>query len=211
MPSELGDVWTRPDRLIVGHRMAPPSYRSQPVPLTNGMYLNVQIALQVIHNPVRLETTTATFSYQAAPDLDDPRPVFDYHYERDSQSGYPRSHLHVHATPQHYTGERPFPRLPPPNPPNNPRTDRLAPHPRTRRPTPPPRLAPGPLAPRNPLPRHPTPHPLALRPTLPSTRNQLTITCPSSAQNHRNFDAPALPTEPRREWNDHAPSRVYIS
>ena len=111
VPSELGDVWTRPNRLIVGHRMAPPSYRSQPAPLSNGMYLNVQIALHVIRVPIRLETTTATFSYQASPDLDDPRPVFDYHYERDSGSGYPRCHLHVHATPRHYTGQKPFSRL----------------------------------------------------------------------------------------------------
>ena len=68
VPSELGDVWTRPDRLIVGHRMAPPSYRGQPVPLSNGMYLNVQIALQVIRNPIRLAVTDATFTYQAGVD-----------------------------------------------------------------------------------------------------------------------------------------------
>ena len=110
-PSELGDVWTRPDRLIVGHCMAPPSYRSRPVPLSNGMYLNVQMALRVVGYPLRLETTDATFAYQAGSDLDDPRPVFEYHYERDSQSGYPRCHLHVFAAPAHYPLERPFPRL----------------------------------------------------------------------------------------------------
>ena len=55
--------------------------------------------------------TDATFTYQAGGDLDDPRPVFEYHYQGDSQSGYPRCHLHVHATPQHHTGEKPFSRL----------------------------------------------------------------------------------------------------
>ncbi len=109
--SELGDVWTRPDRVIVGHHMAPPSYRGQPALLSNGMYLNVRIALQVIRNPVHLVTLAATFTYQAGDSLDDPRPVFEYHYDRDSQSGYPRCHLHVHAEPPHYTVERSFSRL----------------------------------------------------------------------------------------------------
>ena len=46
----------------------------------------------------------------------------------------------------------------------------LAPHPRTQRPTPPPRLAPNPLAPRNPPPRHPAQQGMALRPTLQTAR-----------------------------------------
>ena len=91
--------------------MTLPSYRGQPAPLSNGMFLNVQIALRVVRSPFRLETTDATFTYQAGSDLDDPRPVFVYHYERDSRSGYPRCHLHLHATPRHYTGAKPFSRL----------------------------------------------------------------------------------------------------
>ena len=75
------------------------------------MYLNVQVALQVIRSPLRLEMTDATFTYQAGGSLDDPRPVFEYHYQRDSRSGYPRCHMHVHATPRHYTAEKPFSRL----------------------------------------------------------------------------------------------------
>ena len=75
------------------------------------MFLNVQLALQVMRRPLRLETTDSTFTYQAGSDRDDPRPVFEYHYQRDSPPGYPRSHLHIHAAPRHYTGERPFPRL----------------------------------------------------------------------------------------------------
>lgn len=111
--AELGDVWLGGDTdiLIVGHRTKRSSRRGQPVLLSNGMYLNVQIALQVIRNPLRLETTDATFTYQAGADLDNPRPVFEYHYQRDSRSGYPRCHLHVHATPHHYPGEKPFARL----------------------------------------------------------------------------------------------------
>lgn len=97
--------------LVVGYRVARPPYLGRPVPLSNGMYLNVQMALQVTRNPTRLETTAATFTYQAGADLDDPRPVFEYHYERNSQSGYPRCHLHVHAAPAGYALGKPFPRL----------------------------------------------------------------------------------------------------
>ena len=75
------------------------------------MFLNVQLALQVMRSPLRLEMTDSTFTYQAGSDRDDPRPVFEYHYQRDSPPGYPRSHLHIHAAPRHYTGEKPFPRL----------------------------------------------------------------------------------------------------
>ncbi len=110
--TSLGDVWAGADTLIVGHRMAPrPPYLGHPTLLSNGMYLNVQIALQVIQKPVRLETTRATFTYQAGADRDDPRPIFEYHYDRDSRTGYPICHLHVYAAPQHYTPERPFSRL----------------------------------------------------------------------------------------------------
>ena len=111
MDSELGDVWTRADQLIVGHHMAPPSYRGRPALLSNGMYLNVQIALRVARNPARLETLASTFTYQAGSDLDDPRPVFEYHYQRDSAHKYPRCHLHIHAEPGHYPDAKPFPRL----------------------------------------------------------------------------------------------------
>ena len=97
--------------LVVGHRVARPPYLGRPVALSNGMYLNVQMALQVTRDPMRLETAAATFTYQAGADLDDPSPVFEYHYERISRSGYPRCHLHVHATPDGYTGSKPFPRL----------------------------------------------------------------------------------------------------
>ena len=104
-------MWTGADELIVGHRVARPPYLGQPVRLSNGMYLNVQIALQVTRSPPRLETMAATFTYQAGGDLDEPRPVFEYHYERNARSGYPRCHVHVHATPNHYTPKRSFSRL----------------------------------------------------------------------------------------------------
>ncbi|MDE2903823.1 MAG: hypothetical protein OXP73_12455 [Chloroflexota bacterium] len=91
--------------------MASPSFRGRPALLSNGMYLNVQIALRVARSPARLETLASTFTYQAGSDLDDPRPVFEYHYQRESGPEHPRCHLHIHAIPRHYTGERPFPRL----------------------------------------------------------------------------------------------------
>ena len=75
------------------------------------MYLNVEIALRVNRSSKRLETTAATFTYQAGADNDDPCPVFAYHFDRNSRSGYPRCHLHIHATSQHYTGEKPFAQL----------------------------------------------------------------------------------------------------
>ena len=90
--------------------MAPPSYRGQPVRLNNGMFLNIEIALQINRTSQRLETTAATFTYQAGADNDDPRPVFAYHYDQHSRSGYPRCHMHVHAAPRHYAGERSFSR-----------------------------------------------------------------------------------------------------
>ena len=53
------------------------------------MFLNIEIALQINRTSQRLETTAATFTYQAGADNDNPRPVFAYHYQRDSRSGYP--------------------------------------------------------------------------------------------------------------------------
>ena len=91
--------------------MAPPSYRGQPVRLNNGMFLNIEIALQINRASQRLETTAATFTYQAGADNDNPCPVFAYHYDQHSRSRYPRCHVHVHAAPQHYVGERSFSRL----------------------------------------------------------------------------------------------------
>ena len=91
--------------------MAPPSYRGQPVRLNNGMFLNIEIALQISRASQRLETTAATFTYQAGADNDNPCPVFTYHYDQHSRSRYPRCHMHVHAAPQHYVGERSFSRL----------------------------------------------------------------------------------------------------
>ena len=111
--TELGDVWLGGDTdvLIIGNRATRSSRRGQPAPLSNGMFLNVQIALRVIRSPLRLETTDATFTDQAGADLDDPRPVFEFHYQREAPAGYPRCHLHVHAAPRHYPGQKPFARL----------------------------------------------------------------------------------------------------
>ena len=75
------------------------------------MHLNIEIALQINRASQRLETTAATFTYQAGTDNDDPRPVFAYHFDQHSRTGYPRCHLHVHAAPQHYARERSFSRL----------------------------------------------------------------------------------------------------
>ena len=74
--AELGDVWLRGDTdvLIVGHRATRSSRRGQPAPLGNGMFLNVQLALQVMRSPLRLEMTDSTFTYQAGSDRDDPLP-----------------------------------------------------------------------------------------------------------------------------------------
>ncbi len=107
----LGAEWPGADRLIVGHRISPPSYRGQPVRLNNGMFLNIEIALQINRASQRLETTAATFTYQAGADNDSPCPVFTYHYDQHSRARYPRCHMHVHAAPQHYVGERSFSRL----------------------------------------------------------------------------------------------------
>ncbi len=77
------------------------------------MYLNVELTLRVDYRPQpRLETTRATYTYQAGEGLDEPRPVFSYQYDRNPSSPYPRCHLHVHAErPEHYAGDKAFPRL----------------------------------------------------------------------------------------------------
>lgn len=80
------------------------------------MYLNVQMTLRINREStepprVRLETTRATYTYQAGDNLDEPGLVFSYQYDRSSSSPYPRCHLHVHATPADYPSGKPFPRL----------------------------------------------------------------------------------------------------
>ena len=112
----LGNVWPDKDVLVVGHRVTPSSRRGQPAPLSNGLYLNVEMTLRINREyaetpDVRLETTRATYTYQASDDLDDPQPVFVYEYIRYPPPPYPRCHLHVHAVPGHYAGCKPFPRL----------------------------------------------------------------------------------------------------
>ena len=112
----LGSEWLLGgDVLIVGHGVTQSSTRGQPVRLSNGMYLNVEMTLRINRvsapPPVRIETTRATYTYQASGDLDDPKPVFVYDYNRDVPYPYPRCHLHVHAVPKHYTGDQLFPRL----------------------------------------------------------------------------------------------------
>ena len=108
-------MWSPRDVLIVGHRVTPPLYRGHPVRLSNGMYLNVEMTLRVNResDPAAawLETTRATYTYQASDDLDDPKPLFAYEYNRDPSFPYPRCHLHVHAAPEHYAGSKLFPRL----------------------------------------------------------------------------------------------------
>ena len=77
------------------------------------MFLNVELTLRVDDRPEpRLETTRATYTYQAGRGLDESRPVFSYQYDRNSASPYPRCHLHVHAErPEHHAGAKAFPRL----------------------------------------------------------------------------------------------------
>ena len=80
------------------------------------MYLNVAMTLRINRESaepphVRLETTRATYTYQASGDLNDPQPVFTYEYNRSPPLRYPRCHLHVHAVPKDYAGSKPFPRL----------------------------------------------------------------------------------------------------
>ena len=113
--ADLGDAWLDSDQLIVGHRVTRYPHVGNPALLTNGMYLNVQMTLRVHHGPnagpPRLQTLRSAFRYQAGHDVDDPRPLFVYEYNRSAPPRYPRCHLHVFAAPDHYTLERPFPRL----------------------------------------------------------------------------------------------------
>lgn len=115
--ADLGDVWLRADSdvLIVGHGVSRSSRRGRPVPLSNGMFLNVQMTLRVQATPnggpPRLQTLRTAYRYQAGHDLDDPKPLFVYEYNRNAPAQFPRCHLHVHATPHHDTPPKPFSRL----------------------------------------------------------------------------------------------------
>ena len=109
-------MWLAGNVLVVGHRVSRSSQHGWPVSLSNGMYLNVQMTLKVNREStelpqVRLETTRATYTYQAGEDLDEPRSLFSYQYDRTASSPYPRCHLHVQADPAGYSGIRSFPRL----------------------------------------------------------------------------------------------------
>lgn len=109
-------MWLGEDTLVVGHQVTPSSRRGRPARLSNGMYLNVQMTLQIDRESTepphrRLETTRATYTYQASDDLDEPIPVFSYQCDRTASSPYPRCHLHVHAAPAGYALGKPFPRL----------------------------------------------------------------------------------------------------
>lgn len=97
---------------MIGHRVSRISQHGWPVPLRNGMYLNVELTLAV-RGPTapRLATTRASYTYQAGEGLDDPRPLFTYQYDRSAPFPYPRCHLHVFAAPAGYARERPFSRL----------------------------------------------------------------------------------------------------
>ena len=115
--AELSDAWLGAEMrtLIIGHRVSRSSRRGRPVRLSNGMYLNVQMTLRMNHNPdsgpPRLQTLRSAYRYQAGPDLDDPKPLFVYEYNRNAPARYPRCHLHVFAAPDGYALQRPFPRL----------------------------------------------------------------------------------------------------
>ena len=102
-------MWLGEDALVVGHQVTPSSRRGRPARLSNGMYLNVQMTLQIDRKSTdpphrRLETSRATYTYQAGEDLDEPRPVFSYQFDRSASSPHPRCHLHVYAAPEHYQG-----------------------------------------------------------------------------------------------------------
>ena len=110
--TELSDAWLGNDVLIVGHGVTPSSRRGQPVLLSNGLYLNVELTLRAYRRPVpHLETIRSTYSYQAGNRPDDRLPVFSYQFDRDTPFPYPRCHLHVYAAPMGYALDRPFPRL----------------------------------------------------------------------------------------------------
>ena len=105
-------MWLTGNTLVIGHHVSHISQHGWPVPLGNGMYLNVELTLAVADRSApRLATTRASYTYQVGEDLDDPRPLFTYQYDRNVPFPYPRCHLHVFATPDAYTLDRPFPRL----------------------------------------------------------------------------------------------------
>ena len=105
-------MWLTGDVLVIGHRVSHISQHGWPVPLSNGMYLNVEVTLAV-NDPTapRLATTRASYTYQVGGGLDDPRPLFTYQYDQNAPFPYPRCHLHVFAAPDDYAQERPFSRL----------------------------------------------------------------------------------------------------
>jgi len=110
--AELADAWPGNDVLIVGHGVTPSSRRGQPVQLSNGMYLNLEFTLRASDTaPPNLVTSRVSYTYQAGHDVDDPRPLFAYQYDRNAPMPYPRCHLHVFAAPAGYAHERPFSRL----------------------------------------------------------------------------------------------------
>ena len=76
-------MWLVGNVLVVGHRVSESSQHGWPVRLSNGMYLNVEMTSRVNRQSaepphVRLETTRATYSYQAGADL--PRFTNEVHY-----------------------------------------------------------------------------------------------------------------------------------
>ena len=101
--------------LTVGHGVSRTTRRGRPVPLSNGMYLNVQMTLRLNRTPEagspRVQTLRSAYRHQAGPDLDDPKPLFVYEYDRYAPPPYPRCHLHVFAAPKDYELKRSFPRL----------------------------------------------------------------------------------------------------
>ncbi len=110
--AELGHAWLAGDVLVIGHRVSHIAQHGWPVPLGNGMYLNVELTLAADDTTApRLATTRASYTYQAGEGLDDPRPLFTYQYDRNAPFPYPRCHLHVFAAPNDYVQERPFSRL----------------------------------------------------------------------------------------------------
>ena len=93
-------MWLGNDVLIVGHGVTPSSRRGQPVLLSNGMYLNVELTLRAYRRPVpHLETVRATYSYQAGNKPDDRRPF-------SRTSSIARPHVHIHAAISTYMRRR---------------------------------------------------------------------------------------------------------
>ena len=113
--ADLGHARLGSDELIVGHQVARFPYRGRPAPLDNGAFLNVEMTLRLNRTPEagspRLQTLRSAYRYQAGPDLDDPKPLFVYEYDRYAPPPYPRCHLHVFAAPKDFELKRSFPRL----------------------------------------------------------------------------------------------------